>query len=457
MNFSIASRLFLSTAIALTLFLGATGLLLDSAFSISLEKVEREKLQSQIYLLLSIANNENGTIELPTHLSEPRFNTPGESLLAIVTDAQGKESWRSLSAADRNFSLPAPQEGEWLFGRAEDVTGDSYYVSSFSTRWPDSSGDKTTFVFTVMEGADYYRSELMDYRMALTGGLLVFGLTLFGLQALILRWGLTPLRGVTLDVDAMNKGELQSFRGSYPKELKPLTENLNLLVANERRQRKRYRDRMADLSHSLKTPLSVLRGIESDIDESGQPISRAELVQTLSRQVGRMSNIVDYQLQRAVSGGEFTSFVATNVADQVESIVSALNKVYFEKGISVEVGVDPQLSFYGDENDLTELLGNLADNAYKHCQKKVCITAVKDMDETGGMQLLIIVEDDGPGVPDTQRERILRRGVRLDSNLEGQGFGLAIVVEIVDSYKGSLTIADSASGGAMFVVKLPTK
>lgn len=457
MNLSIASRLFLTTAIALALFLGATGLLLDRAFSISLEKVEREKLQSQIYLLLSIANNENGTIELPTHLSEPRFNEPGESLLAIVTDAQGRESWRSLSAEDRNFSVPPPDEGEWLFGRAQDVKGDSYYVSSFSTRWPDSNGDKTTFVFTVMEGADYYRSELMDYRLALAGGLFVFGLTLFGLQALILRWGLAPLRDVTMDVDAMNQGELQSFRGRYPKELKPLTENLNLLVANERRQRKRYKDRMADLSHSLKTPLSVLRGIESDIDEGGQPISRSELVETLNRQVGRMSNIVDYQLQRAVSGGEFTSFIATNIADQVSSIVSALNKVYLEKALSVQVQVDPELSFYGDENDLTEILGNLVDNAYKHCLRRVCVTALQGVNTSGEMQLNLTVEDDGAGVPEAERERILRRGVRLDSTVEGQGFGLAIVVELIDSYKGSLTIGDSPLGGAMFTAKLPTK
>ena len=239
-----------------------------------------------------------------------------------------------------------------------------------------------------MEGADYYRTELLDYRMALAGGLLVFGLTLFGLQGLILRWGLQPLRGVTMDVEAMNKGELQSFEDSYPKELQPLTENLNLLVANERRQRKRYRDRMADLSHSLKTPLSVLRGIESDIDESGKPISRPELVETLNRQVARMSNIVDYQLQRAVSGGEFTSFVAINIAGQVETIVSALNKVYLEKGVSVDVQVDPDLSFYGDENDLIELLGNLLDNAYKHCAHRVCVSATRR--QTEDEELLLV-------------------------------------------------------------------
>lgn len=457
MKLSLISRLFLSTAIALALFLGATGLLLDRAFAISLEKVEREKLQSHIYLLLSMADNEGGSIVLPSQLSEPRFNVPGESLLAIVTDAGGRESWRSLSAVDRKFSVPPPQEGQWLFGRAQDVSGDFYYVSSFSTLWTDSKGVKTTFVFTVMEGVDYYRNELLDYRVAMAGGLLVFGLTLFVLQAVILRWGLLPLRGVTLDVDAMNKGELQSLEGKYPKELQPLTKNLNLLVANERRQRKRYRDRLADLSHSLKTPLSVLRGIESDIDDKGQPVSRSELVQTLNRQVGRMSNIVDYQLQRAVSGGEFTSFVATNIADHVATIVSALNKVYLEKAVSVEVRVDPALSFYGDENDLIELLGNLLDNAYKHCAHRVCVSATRLESEGDQASLILVVEDDGVGVPGAQREAILRRGVRLDSTLEGQGFGLAIVVEIIDSYMGLLTIGDSSMGGALVTAKFPAR
>ena len=457
MNQSLSLRLFISAIVVLCVSLGIAGLVLEKAFTISIDNLVREKLRLHTYTLLSMADHEQGTIKLPATLAEQRFNSADDALLAIVTNEQQQEVWRSISAANKRFALPPPSEGEWLFGRAQDISGDSYYISSYGTVWPDARGNKKTYVFTVMETVDYYRETLAEYRMSIAVALTAFGLILLALQAVILRWGLKPMREVALDVNAMNRGELQSLTGNYPKELQPLTTNLNLLVDNERRQRQRYKDRLADLSHSLKTPLSVLRGVELDIGRDGQPLSRQSVLEALQVQVGRMTEIIDYQLQRAVSAGQHSSFVASSVASEVKGVVNALNKVYIEKNVMTELQVAQGTSFFGDENDITELLGNLLDNAYKHCRQRVRVVAsTRDASENETL-LQLSIEDDGEGVPEQKRAEILKRGVRLDTTAEGQGFGLAIVVEIIDSYQGTINIASSELGGALFTVTIPTR
>jgi hypothetical protein len=140
MRMSLTKRLFVSTSVVLGLFLLMAGVVLDQAFSISLDNVVRERSRLHTYNMLSLADNENGVIRLPTHLAGKRFNSAGDSLLGFVSDIEKKESWRSISAAGKLFDLPHPAEGEWLFGQVQDESGQSYYVSSFSAIWPDSSG-----------------------------------------------------------------------------------------------------------------------------------------------------------------------------------------------------------------------------------------------------------------------------------------------------------------------------
>ena len=458
---SLAKRMFIASGIVLLVFLSGAAIMLNTVFAISLESIVQEKLTLHTYQLISIGDSDNGLMQLPDLLPEPRFNQRQGSLIAFVTKLtaanEQQEVWRSLSATGKQFSFPAPESGQWIFGRAKGADDAQYYVSSYNTTWSNDSGVKAKYVFTVMEEFNYYQSELAKYRVAIVIGLLIFGLIFLLLQTIILRLGLSPVRKITADVEAMNRGEINSLNRQYPKELKPLTTNLNLLIDNERLQRERYRDRMADLSHSLKTPLSVLRGVEFDIDKKGQPISRQSVLDILFKQVGRMTEIVDYQLQRAISNGTPTVFSAINVADKADDIVSALNKVYVTKGIVCELDVASDLSFYGDENDLIEIMGNLLDNAYKHGQYLVRLSASKILSNDVSPLLVLSFEDDGNGVPFAKRATILQRGVRLDSSGEGQGFGLSIVAEIVNSYQGVLSIENSALGGASFNIAIPTR
>ena len=104
-----------------------------------------------------------------------------------------------------------------------------------------------------------------------------------------------------------------------------------------------------------------------------------------------------------------------------------------------------------EQGALLEMMGNLLENAYRLCLGEVRISV---RDSLGGIELC--VEDDGPGVPPNQRARILQRGERLDRQHPGQGIGLAVVKDIIESYGARLTLGDSPLGGAAFKIHFPS-
>jgi two-component system sensor histidine kinase PhoQ len=114
-----------------------------------------------------------------------------------------------------------------------------------------------------------------------------------------------------------------------------------------------------------------------------------------------------------------------------------------------EVDVSPAALFRGDPGDLTELLGNLLDNAYKYCRSRVRVSA-----HAAGDRLAIVVDDDGRGIDDAFASALFERGKRADESVPGQGIGLAVVREIVELYHGDVGVARSALGGAQIRVEL---
>ncbi len=197
---------------------------------------------------------------------------------------------------------------------------------------------------------------------------------------------------------------------------------------------------MADLAHSLKTPLAVLSSLRGTSEHS----------HTMEEQVARMDNIVQYQLQRAATAGRSVLASPLPVTPVVERLLTSLEKVYQDKELNIHRDLDPRARFRGDEGDLMELLGNLLDNA---CKWAVAGVWLEVSHKKGTLR--ISVEDDGPGIAPHQAERVLTRGVRLDEATPGHGIGLPIVRDIVDAYEGKLEIAHSPHGGARFIVSLP--
>jgi two-component system sensor histidine kinase PhoQ len=177
----------------------------------------------------------------------------------------------------------------------------------------------------------------------------------------------------------------------------------------------------------------------------------------LDEQVGRMDDIVKYQLKRAAaSGGTGLGTAPVDVRDAMEALRGALLKVYIERNISCELSIAEGCLFFGDREDLTEIGGNLLDNAFKWTKSKVRLTAERVSSPAARREgLRLVVEDDGPGIPPAERERVLDRGARLDERVSGQGIGLSVVRELAQLNGGTIEISQSPLGGAQIEVRLP--
>ncbi len=449
---SIAARLLFASALLLPMFLGLTGFFLDRAFENSLEVAENARLRGHINLLFSVAEMPEGSegrqgLRMPLTLIEANFEQPNSGLYAYIFNDQQQLVWHSNSAAlDRppSFASLAAENrpGEMVITQKV-LHRKRFFIAHYDVLWEDAKGKPHPFRFIVMHSAAEYKSELSAYRKQLWRWLGLAGLLLLAVQVLIMRWGLHPLVDLTRALKAMQIGDTSNIEGDHPVELQKLVDNLNQVLAREQSLRQRYRNSLADLAHSLKTPLAVL---QSKLDNS----SSEELRQTASEQVARMNQVVTYQLQRAVSSQQAGTTRRTRLEPLVQRLLSALHKVYAGKNIHHECNLTNGSTVAGDEQDMMELLGNLLENAFKYGHSKVQLRS-----SLQGNYLQIDVEDDGPGVPLDERERILERGQRLDTNKPGQGIGLAVAAEIIRSYQGRIQVDTSSLGGAKFSLLLP--
>ena len=451
---SIASRLLLASALLLPLFLGLTGFFLDRAFENSLEVAERSRLRGHVNLLMSVAEPVSKDalivgLRLPVTLSEADFEHPNSGLYGYVFDDRKKAVWHSNSAAlndPPNYKSIAKSDtpGKMLFSQKE-LANQLHFIARYTVNWEDANENPTPFHFVVIHSAEEYHAELKAYRNQLWRWLGAAGIFLLIAQTLILRWGLRPLGKLAQALKAMQSGDTSNIAGEHPKELQRIVDNLNQVLAREQALRQRYRNSLSDLAHSLKTPLAVL---QSKLVESVE--SDSELQQIASEQVARMNQVVTYQLQRAVSSQQKGTFRRTRIEPIAQRLFAALQKVYAHKQMEQELDLTPNSTVAGDEQDVMELLGNMLENAFKYGHKHVRMRSTIEEEH-----LRIDIEDDGPGVPEDQTERILERGQRLDTTIPGQGIGLSVAAEIVRSYDGEISIHRSEFGGARFSVRLP--
>jgi two-component system sensor histidine kinase PhoQ len=211
----------------------------------------------------------------------------------------------------------------------------------------------------------------------------------------------------------------------------------------------RYRNTLSDLAHSLKTPLAVMR---SQLESGGEGES---LRWTVLEQVGRMDEIVAYQLSRAATSGHQTFAAPLPIEPYAEEIVRSLEKVYAHKSVLCEFDISPAARFHGDQGDLLELLGNLLENAFKWARRRVLLSATMLPGGSGRRSAMeLVVEDDGPGVAEDNVEYLLQRGVRGDERVQGHGIGLAIVQDILRAYQGEVHVTRSQTlGGARFAIR----
>ena len=278
--------------------------------------------------------------------------------------------------------------------------------------------------------------------------LLILGGGLILAVVVQVRVGLAPLFQLRREVASVRRGKAERLVRAYPEELEPLAVELNALLAHNQEVVERQRTHVGNLAHALKTPLSVML-----TEASQQPGKLAEVV---TRQADTMREQVDHHLRRARAAARSqTSGERTPVEPILDELAVTLERIFQDKsegrGIEIDWRCPEDLCFQGERQDLTELAGNVMENAGKWCKGRIRVVAAP----TAAGRLSLVVEDDGPGLPPDRWGDALKRGQRMDEHTPGSGLGLSIVDELARAYGGSVTLGESSLGGLRVSLDLP--
>ncbi len=274
----------------------------------------------------------------------------------------------------------------------------------------------------------------------------LLGLALVASTIVQVRYGLRPLKRLGAAVGMVRTGEAPRIIGTYPPDLAPLAGELNLLIDANHEILDRARTQVGNLAHALKTPLSVMLN-EAEAGDANLP-------QTVRTQAAVMRDQVQYYLDRARAAALSGALGGvTEVAPSLDALIRTFAKIAQGRAITGSHTVPASVRFRGDRQDLEEMLGNLLDNAFKWAKAKVTVS----LDRPDGVgRIALLIDDDGPGLPEEALADVLKRGRRLDEATPGSGLGLSIVVDLAKLYGGELALERSPLGGLRARLVLPS-
>lgn len=442
-SWSLKKRMTVVSTVILVIAFSLIYFIAKSAYMAASKSRLQESLVAQIYALMAVAEEQDGQITLPEIMRNDRLNHLNSGLIAYVLEPDGDLVWQSRSSElysvlpdiSQDFSLT--DMIVWRLGPVR-----MFWIGD-TIIWEHEDGTEGEYLFLIAEQRSLLTAAVREFKREIMGWLFLTALVLIVVLGFALNISLVPLRNAQKQIELISQGDAEKVEGEFPAELTPLTSSINQFIESEINQKKRYRDTLGNLAHSLKTPLAV---VKSEIHQLG----KSDQIEQLQKQIERIDDIVKYQLNRSVVTAGQTMKRKSPVEPEVNKIVDALNKVHMTKGLVISSSVTKDCFFPGEQGDLMELVGNLADNACKWANTKINIS-ISSRDN----QLTIAVEDDGKGIPEEKRELILDRGKRLDQQAEGQGLGLSIVLDIIKTYRGEIKILDSELGGAKFELMIP--
>lgn len=294
----------------------------------------------------------------------------------------------------------------------------------------------------VAQSRDSLDAQVTELRSVLVTSFLLLALGLIILAALQTVYGLWPLRTVRKAIAEMRSGRESRVTEALPDEVMPMVSELNALLDHNEKQAEESRRHAGNLAHALKTPLTVI--MNSATAKAG------DLDETVIREATTMRRQVDHHLARARAvGRRGHSHSRAQVWDSLESVERAVSRLYAH--VRLDMAGNKTLAARVERQDLDEMLGNLIENAAKYGGGSVFVTV-----EDAGEFVEMLVEDDGRGIPEAERERIFDRGARLDTGKPGTGLGLAIVRDVVEIYGGTVTLEESEDlGGLLVRLRLP--
>ncbi len=451
---SLAFRLIAAAAVVSIVLLLAAGILLSSLFTAAVERSLDARLQAVMDGLLASVELEGGKPKMNRQLADTRFELPLNGWYWQITQVGGDAGHQLASTSLLDERLPIAQFDDP--GRADGVRQAGYMRDKSGNRLRvieqrfNLFGSKEQYSFLIAGNFDELQAEVSAFNNALIA---VLGLLGAGLVAAIfvqVRFGLRPLSALQTELARIREGEQVRISGFYPDEIQTVTGELNQLLDANTEIIERARTQVGNLAHALKTPLSVLTN-EAAIH--GGPLGSK-----VTEQAGIMRDQVSMYLDRARRAARaHTIGTVCDPNEVVKALVRTLERIHVEQGIRVEAGYAPAVRFRGERQDLEEMVGNLLDNAFKWSSGNISVAVrpARNPPDTRISWLDIVVEDDGPGLPDGGAEIATQRGRRLDETKPGSGLGLNIVFETASMYGGRLSLGKSRLGGLEAVLTLP--
>ena len=305
-------------------------------------------------------------------------------------------------------------------------------------------GRSTAVVFMAAEDRSPVDRDDRRFATATALALILLGAGLIAAVVIQVRFGLKPLFDLRRDIAGVRQGKAERLDGDYPSELEPVAQELNALLSHNQEVVERQRTHVGNLAHALKTPLAVMQA-----EAEWHP---GPLAVSVRRQVKIMRQQVDHYLRRARAAARSQGVgERTLVEPVIDELARTLEKIFQDRGIEIDWTCPTDLAFLGERQDLLEIIGNVLENACKWGKSAVMVQIAPAADG----RFLVVIEDDGPGLPPERRAEVLQRGARLDETAPGSGLGLSIVDELTRAYGGWVQLAGADLGGLRVDINLP--
>ena len=391
-----------------------------------------EHLRSETEMLLQ-ALERNTTLDVLTLNQSritPRYQRPLSG--AYFHIEAGDQQWRSRSLWDHQW------QGSTVKGLARTLQeGPSgQHLLAYQAQYQRAG--QPVVITAALDYSPIQKVLLTVYGVFLGLGALALALLLW-LQRLTIKNALKPLQIARQQIMQLQRGERARLNTEVPRELRPLTEQINVLLEHTEHNLKRSRSALGNLGHALKTPLAVLKAVLAR--KEGQDVSRAyEQVDEIERHIAR-------ELKRARLAGDVLPGAQFDCARDIQPLVRTLNMIY--PHIQIETRILPSsIRLPWEREDVLEVLGNLLDNACKWAASQVLLSI-----QQTEQQLIMTVGDDGSGVDPESLDSLLVRGRRLDEQVAGHGLGLSIVRDSVEVWGGALEFSVSDLGGLEVILR----
>lgn len=446
---SLRLRLLWGASLWVSVALVTVGILLQGLFrNYATDDFYDDLTNQQEELLASLTADQGGQLQLLPPINDPKFVKPYSGFYWQVEgeDLSGALLLRSRSLWDYRLPLPVDQPGDGVQHRHRLVGPQEQSLLAVERLVTLPRHDGRLRVVVAVDAARLDRA-IHDFSRVLVLSFLLLGGGLICAAALQVWVGLRPLQSLRRDLAALREGRVSRLEGNQPQEIQPLVDDFNAVLSHQAEVVERGRVLAGNLAHGLKTPLAVVANEAARLADGG--MADAGLIQA---QIGRMQRQVDYHTARArAAAARATPGLRCAVAPVAQSLVRVVERLHGHRDLAVAVDILPELGFRGERQDLEEMLGNLLDNAAKWTAGRIGLSC--HMVEPGW--LLLVVEDDGPGLTNEQRADAFARGRRHDEAVPGSGLGLGIVRDLAELYGGSARLEASDLGGLRAELRLP--